>query len=120
MNSNDHSASERVRSVRPRTDVFETDQALVLLADLPGVDEGAVELTLTDDVLGLRARPSTTAPEGWRALGPTVEAHEFERRFQLATEIDRDGIEAELRDGRLRVTLKKRQPRSSTIAVRGS
>jgi len=104
--------------VRPRTDVFETDETLVLVCDVPGADEGSVELALEDDVLTLRARSVLTAPEGWQPAGSEFELPDYERSFRLAADIDRDALTATLHNGRLRVVLKKRQPRRSRIEVR--
>jgi len=104
--------------VRPRTDVFETDTALILLADVPGADANSVELALTEDVLTLRARSVVRAPEGWQPAGSEFDLPDYERSFRLAADIDRDGLSASLENGRLRVVLKKRQPRTSRIEVR--
>lgn len=104
--------------VRPRTDVFETNEALILVADVPGADQDSVELALTGDELTLRARSVVTPPEGWQPAGSEFELPDYERSFRLAADIDRDGLAATLQNGRLRVVLKKRQPRTSKIEVR--
>lgn len=105
------------RAIRPRTDVFETDEALVLVADVPGADQDSVELSLTDDVLVLCARPVSRAPEGWQPAGSEYELCAYERSFRLSAEIDREGIDASITNGRLRVTLKKRAPCPGRIPV---
>lgn len=105
--------------VRPRTDVYETDDALILIADVPGADEGSIELALSEDVLTLRARAAVAMPEGWQPAGAEFELPDYERSFRLTTEIDRDGLAAKIHDGRLEVVLKKRQPRAHRIEVRG-
>jgi HSP20 family molecular chaperone IbpA len=108
---------ERIK-VRPRTDVFETDEALILVADVPGADQDSIELLLQDDTLVLRARSVVTAPEDWQPAGAEFELCDYERRFQLAADIDRDALAATLQNGRLRVELKKRQPQTNRIEVR--
>ena len=108
---------ERAR-VRPHTDVFETHEALILVADMPGADQDSIELALTDDVLTLRARSVVTAPEGWQPAGSEFELPDYERSFRLAADIDRDALSATLHNGRLRVVLKKLQPHSSRIEIR--
>ena len=113
-----HSAPTEV--LRPRTDVLETADALILVADLAGVDDGSVELSLTDDVLTLRARPGAPAPEGWRAVWSEITLGDYERRLRLSAEIDGDAIAATIQQGRLQVTLPKRRPRSSRIEVKPS
>jgi HSP20 family protein len=103
---------------RPRTDVFETNEALILVADVPGADQDSVELALTGDELTLRARCVVTPPEGWQPAGSEFELPDYERSFLLAADIDREALSATLQNGRLRVVLKKRQPRTSKIEVR--
>ena len=105
-------------SVRPRTDVFETPEELILVADVPGADQDSIELALSEDVLTLRARSVVSAPAGWSPAGSEFELPDFERSFRLAADIDPDGLSATLRNGRLRVVLKKRQARSNRIEVR--
>ena len=109
---------ERPR-VRPRTDVFETAEALVLVADVPGADPESVEVTLTEDVLTLRATPTLPALVGWQPAGAEFELPVFERSFRVAAEIDREALQATIQNGRLRIVLTKRRPRSGRIEVRG-
>ena len=106
----------RVR-VLPRTDVFETPEALVLVADVPGADQGSTELVLNEDVLTLRARSVVDAPEGWTPAGAALELPDYERSFRIAADIDREALSATIQHGRLKVVLKKRQPRANRIAV---
>jgi HSP20 family molecular chaperone IbpA len=107
----------RVR-VRPRTDVFETAEALVVVADVPGADRDSVDVLLQEDVLTLRARPDRRAPEGWKPAGAEFELPDYERSFRVTADIDREALEATLQNGRLRVVLKKRAPRPNRIEVR--
>lgn len=109
--------AERAR-VRPRTDVFETDEALILVADVPGAEQDSIDLALSEDVLTLRARTVASGPAGWTSAGLELELPDYERSFRLAADIDPEGLSATLRNGSLRVVLKKRQPRSSRIEVR--
>jgi HSP20 family molecular chaperone IbpA len=105
-------------SVRPRTDVYETPEALVVVADVPGADPDSIELTLTEDVLTLRARSLLTEPEGWQPADAGLELPDYERSFRLQADIARDTLAASCKDGRLEVRLQKRLPRTSRIEVR--
>jgi HSP20 family protein len=120
MTTSTQTRTTPTQALRPRTDVLETADALILVADLPGVDEGSVELSLTDDVLTLRARSGAPAPEGWRPVWSEFTLGEYERRFRLSAEIDGDAIAASIQQGRLQVTLPKRRPRSKPIEVKTS
>ncbi len=115
---------ERPR-VMPSTDVFETDEAVTLAADMPGADESSIELTLTEDVLTLRGRPVELAPgdpsgaeDAWKLEWAEYLLPDYERTFRLATDIDRDRIAATIQEGTLRVTLPKRKPATNRIEVR--
>ncbi len=105
-------------AVRPRTDVFETNEALVLVADVPGAEQDSIELTLSEGVLTLRARNRLATPEGWQAARPELDLPDYERSFRLNADIEPDSIGATLQNGRLRVVLKKRQPSVNRIEVR--
>lgn len=108
--------------VSPLTDVFETPDAIVLVADLPGADQDSIELSLAQDLLLLRARqavrPAPTEPAGEPKDGRGLELHDYERSFRIGADLDRESLSATLQNGRLRVVLKKRQP--SRIAVRST
>jgi len=114
----DKPQSEERTKVRPRTDVFETSEALILVADVPGAEQDSIELALTEGVLTLRARSVVNAPSGWNRAGSEFELPDYECSFRLATDIDPDALSATLRNGCLRVVLKKRQARSNRIEVR--
>jgi HSP20 family protein len=91
-------------------DVHETREAFLVLADLPGVAPGHVDLHYE------RGQLSFTA-EGEGAFGPV----EYRRSFVLPQGIDADKIEADLSDGVLRVTLPKASAlRPRQIQVRGA
>jgi HSP20 family molecular chaperone IbpA len=105
--------------VRPPTDVVETKDRLVLVADLPGVAEDSVELELREDLLVLRAKPVLAAPEGWQPVGAEFELPDYERAFRLGVPVEPEGIEARLQNGRLRVVLKKAQPATKRVPVSG-
>jgi HSP20 family protein len=105
--------TERTKSMKvfiPRVDICETKDAIVLLADMPGVDEKSVDITLEKNVLTLAGRVAPVAFDGYRAAYAEYEAGDYERAFTLSDEIDRDRIEASVRNGVLRLTLPKAEP----------
>jgi HSP20 family molecular chaperone IbpA len=114
---NDGKAMERVRQAAPRevappVDIFENEQELLLVADLPGVEPDGLNISLDPPELHIEARQS--APPN----GPGVV---FGRSFRVDDRIDPNGISAELVQGVLRVHLKKSEAlRPRRIAVRTS
>ncbi len=91
----------------PATDVFERDDAFVLVMDVPGVSEKDVDLQLEDDVLTIRARSASHEMKGYDLLYGEYRASDYERSFTLSTDIDRDKVKASVKNGVLRVELPK-------------
>lgn len=94
----------------PRADIYETDNSLVIVADMPGVDDSSVEITLEKNVLSLKGFVDFTPPESFGLAYAEYEVGDFERTFTLSDDIDRDNIEATIKDGVLRVFLPKAGP----------
>ncbi len=105
--------TERTRTRRvyvPRTDIYETEDALVLVADMPGVAPDGLDVTLEARELTIRGRTRDAAPEGYSPVYREYEAGDYERAFTLSEDIDAGKIEARLGDGVLRLTLPKAGP----------
>lgn len=96
---------ERFRYLVPAVDIFETDQGLTVVADLPGVDKKDLEIRVENDLLTIQGRIS-------RARRDNLVSREFElldyfRQFTLGDKVDRDKIEANLEKGVLTLNLPK-------------
>ena len=104
---------------QPNVDIHESDKAITLLADLPGVDRNAVEVTLEKNVLTLRARAEPKTREGMSRVYAEYEIGDFERAFTVSDDVDPDAISAAVHNGLLTVTLPKRAPRNRRISVSG-
>ncbi len=105
--------TERSRSVKayvPRVDIYETDEAVHVVADMPGVDEKSVDITLEKNVLSIYGEVNPDKPENYSLAYAEYEMGDYERKFTLSDEIDRDKIEASVKDGVLRLTLPKAGP----------
>lgn len=92
---------------RPVTDIFENDDAVVLVIDLPGVAPDTVDASVENRSLTVRGVIEAPSPEGYRRIYAEYMPGTFERVFSLPRTIDPDGIEASHRDGVLTLTLKK-------------
>jgi HSP20 family molecular chaperone IbpA len=109
------------RAYRPNVDIVETDRELWLRADLPGVDEKSVQVSLEDGVLSIRGDVSLAPYEKLTPVYTEYEVGNYEQRFQLSSQIDAGRIEARLSDGVLELHLPKSaaaQPRQ--IAIQAS
>jgi HSP20 family molecular chaperone IbpA len=102
--------SERTRPRKvyiPAVDILETEQALLLIADVPGVDERGVDVTIDKNVLTLHGTVEVEAPTGHELGYEEYGVGDYERSFTLPNEIDREGIRAEIKNGVLKLTLPK-------------
>jgi HSP20 family molecular chaperone IbpA len=91
----------------PRVDIFETAEAVVLVADLPGVDESSVEVTVDKRVLTIAGKVEPLSPAGYRLTYQEYRAADFHTQFRLSDAIDSDAIVATVKDGVLRIELRK-------------
>ena len=95
---------------RPAVDIEETEEAVVLTADLPGVDEKDIEITVHEGVLLLSGkRESVVDEETGTSLYRERTHGSFFRRFRLGRKVDAEQIAATYRNGVLTVTLPKRE-----------
>ena len=90
----------------PRVDIFETDQELTLLADVPGVPPDNVDLRFEGGELILQGRIKQRPRRGQALMGEYEEG-DFYRVFQIHESIDSSRIEAECKNGVLTVHLPK-------------
>jgi HSP20 family protein len=104
----------------PATDIFETGDELVLVADLPGVKAADLEVTLEDNVLVIRGAPHAEAKPRGEVLLQEFAAGEFYRAFQLPADYDTARIQAALKQGVLTLRLPKSErlkPRRIEVKV---
>lgn len=92
---------------RPATDIFETADHVVVVADMPGVAADAVDITLERRTLTLRGRVQADRPENYRRVYAEHDIAGFERVFMLSQDIDRDHIDASISNGVLTLKLPK-------------
>lgn len=112
-------APAAVAATWPRVSLFDAGAELVLRADVPGLSEKDLELTLHDGVLTLAGERKAAAPEGYVALRQERAAFRFARSVALPVKVDPEKTTATVKEGVLTVKLAKvpeAQPR--TIAVR--
>ncbi len=103
-------ATERIRNVKtfvPRVDIYETKDALFLIADMPGVDEKTVDVELEKNILTISGRVENGKVKDYRLVFSEYEVGDYERTFTLSDEIDRDKIKANVKHGVLRLELPK-------------
>jgi len=102
----------------PYTDIYETNDALTLVMEMPGVEKKDLTVTLENDVLRVDGRIDFSKYEGMEPLYTEYNVGHYTRSFSLSNKIDQDGINAQLTGGVLTLTLPKgkdAQPRRIAI-----
>ena len=89
------------------TDIYETDDALTVVMEIPGVEKKDVEVNVENDVLRVEGRVDFTKYEGLEPLYTEYNVGHFARSFTLSNRIDQQQIAAQLEDGVLTLMLKK-------------
>ena len=96
---------EETRTLVPSVDIFEIPEGLAVVADLPGVDKGEVDVHVENGVLTISGK----AKDHTRGDPLYCEFHlvNYFRQFQLSEQVDQEKIRAELKAGVLSVHLPK-------------
>ena len=108
------------RLYTPPADILETENEFYVIADMPGVDEHSVSVNLDKNILTINAHPDIEVPKGFSLSYREYIPGDYERRFVLADVIDRDHIEASVKNGVLHLHLPKAShAKPRRITVRG-
>jgi HSP20 family protein len=103
----------------PAVDILESETAITVLADMPGVMADGLTVDLQDNVLTIEGTVEEIEGKNEQLLMQEYETGGFRREFRLTNLIDQAKIDATLRDGVLRLTLPKAEAaRPRKIAVR--
>jgi HSP20 family molecular chaperone IbpA len=101
----------------PTTDIFETQQALTVVMEMPGVNQN-VQVTVENDILSVNGRIDFSKYEGLQPVYTEYNVGHYARSFQLSSKIDQGKITADLKDGVITLTLPKAEeakPRKITV-----
>jgi HSP20 family protein len=105
---------------RPDADILERAEEYLVLVDLPGADEGSVQVRFDKDVLTIEARPAFAPDPAWAARHLEYQPGAYAREFRIADGIEVEAIRASLRHGVLELHLPKtgrRRPRTIQVAA---
>ena len=95
------------RAFLPTTDIFETEQALTVLLEMPGVERDNLDINIENDVLTVAARIDFTKYQGLQPVYTEYNIGHYSRSFQLSSKIDQGKITAQISDGLVTVVLPK-------------
>jgi HSP20 family protein len=105
--------------VVPPVDIFEDETGITLLADLPGVRREQLGVRVDGDSLSIEGTAEITGPGAMELVYGEAQPAVYRREFSLSRELDASRIEAQLKDGVLRLTIPKaEEARPRRIEVR--
>jgi HSP20 family molecular chaperone IbpA len=105
----------------PRADIYEVEDQLVIVMDVPGADENSIDIVLEKNILTVNTYIEPGDPEGYGLAYAEYEVGDYQRSFKLSDDIDREKIEAAIRDGVLRLYLpKSKESRTRKIGVKAA
>ena len=102
----------------PYADIYETDEALLVVMEMPGVEKKELNVALENEVLRVDGRIDFSKYEGMEPVYTEYNVGHYTRSFTLSSRIDQEHISAQLDDGVLTLTLPKAkevQPRRIAI-----
>ena len=102
----------------PTADIYETNDALNVVLEMPGVDKNSVDIRVEDGVLKIEGRLDFSKYQGLQPLYTEYNVGHYSRSFRLSSKIDQNKIAAELKDGVLSLVLPKvEEAKPRTIQV---
>jgi HSP20 family protein len=107
------------RTYSPQVDIVERKEDIVVIADMPGIDETSVDINLEKNVLSIYGRVEDENIPNHNQVYTEYDVGDYERVFTLSDEIDREKIEATVKNGVLRIVLPKAEKaKTKKIAVK--
>jgi HSP20 family protein len=102
----------------PSADIYETQDALTVILEMPGVEKNNVDVRVEDGVLSVLGKLDLSKYQGLQPIYIEYNVGHYSRSFQLSSKVDQSKIAAELKDGVLSLTLPKvEQAKPRTIEV---
>ncbi|MBF0553623.1 MAG: Hsp20/alpha crystallin family protein [Nitrospirae bacterium] len=119
-----YDGAEHTRAVKvytPAVDIVEKTNEIVVTADMPGVDDKSIDITLEKNVLTIYGKVDLDVPEKYRASYVEYGIGDYRRSFTLSEEVDRQRIEATVKNGVLKLVLPKAEAaKTKKIEVRAA
>jgi HSP20 family protein len=107
------------RLFMPTADIFEDDNALTVILEMPGVDKGQVDINVEAGLLNIDGRLDFSKYEGMQPVYTEYNIGHYRRSFSLPSKIDQNRIGAEMKDGVLTITIPKAEeakPRKISVS----
>ncbi len=103
----------------PATDIYEAENELSVILEMPGVEKKNVDIRVEDGVLNVEGRLDLAKYQGLQPLYTEYNIGHYARSFRLSSKIDQNKIAAEMKDGVLSLKLPKvEEAKARTIQIR--
>jgi len=103
----------------PVTDIYEAEDALTVILEMPGVEKSNVKIHVEDGALNVEGRLELAKYRGLQPLYTEYNIGHYSRSFRLSSKIDQSKIAAEMKDGVLSLKLPKiEEAKPRTIQVK--
>ena len=103
----------------PAADIYEADNDLTVILEMPGVEKNNVDIRVEDGVLSVEGRLDLAIYQGLQPLYTEYNIGHYARTFRLSSRIDQNKIAAEMKDGVLALKLPKvKEAKPRTIQVK--
>jgi HSP20 family protein len=96
-----------MRAFLPTADIYETEDALTVVLEMPGVDRDNIEVNVENGVLTVEGKINFGKYEGLQPIYSEYNIGPYRRSFRISSRVDQDKIRAELRDGVISLVLPK-------------
>jgi HSP20 family protein len=93
------------RAYMPTADIYETEDALTVVLEMPGVSKDNVDVSVENGVLTIEGRIDFKKYEDLQPVYGEYNVGPYRRSFRISSQVDQDKITAEMRDGVITLTL---------------
>ena len=100
-------ATTPTRAFMPNADIFDTEDALTVVLEMPGVDRDNINISIENGVLTVEGKINFGKYEGLQPVYSEYNVGPYRRSFRISSRIDQDKISAEMRDGVITLMLPK-------------
>ena len=94
----------------PKVNVYEYDDKIGIVAEIPGLDKKNVSVDVEDQVLTISGDKHGFDDSGGKCITRELKQSSFKRSFNLGDHLDGDGVSAQFKDGMLSISIPKKEP----------
>ena len=103
----DEESTRPMRAFTPSADIFETEEMLTVVLEMPGVSKDNVDINVENGMLSIEGRIDFEKYDGLRPVYSEYNVGPYRRSFRLSNQVDQSKIAAEMQDGIITLTLPK-------------